>query len=143
MKIQNRLLVTQILFFFLFAIASIQTATAAPTQVWVNAKSKVYHCPNARWYGKTKRGFFVEELKAIKTGNRPSRGVYCSSEARNFVQKFVKSEKGNTKVWINTKSRVYHCPGARWYGKTKRGKFMTEGKAIAYGARPARGVRCN
>lgn len=134
------------LFLYLFFLATtllVQHSYAAPTQVWVNSKSKVYHCPNSRWYGKTKRGFFVAELKAIKTGNRPSRGVYCSSEARNFVQKFAKSEKGNTKVWVNTKSRVYHCPGARWYGNTKRGRFMTEGKAISQGARPARGVMCN
>lgn len=135
--------VIQICFLLLFAFLHFATAIATPTQVWVNTKSKVYHCPNARWYGKTKSGFYLAEIQAIKKGNRPSRGVYCSSDARNFVQKFAKSEKGNTKVWINTKSRVYHCPGARWYGKTKRGKFMTEGKAIAYGARPARGVRCN
>lgn len=134
---------TQAILIFLLVFVFTQKTSAAPTQVWVNAKSHVYHCPGARWYGKTKRGFFIAELRAIKKGNRPSRGVYCSSEARNFVQKFAKSEKGNTKVWVNTKSSVYHCPGARWYGNTKNGRFMSEGNAISQGVRPAHGVRCN
>jgi hypothetical protein len=36
-------------------------------------------------------------------------------------------------VWVNLDSKVYHREGDRWYGKTKRGKFMTEADAIAAG----------
>ena len=35
----------------------------------------------------------------------------------------------NVKVWVNTKSGVYHCPGARWYGNTKQGEYMTQKEA--------------
>lgn len=42
---------------------------------------------------------------------------------------------GNGKVWVNTKSGVYHKEGDRWYGKTKEGKYMTEEEAIKAGYR--------
>lgn len=51
-------------------------------------------------------------------------------------------QQGDTKVWVNSSSRVYHCPGTRYYGATKRGAFMTETAARAQGNRPARGEPC-
>ena len=48
----------------------------------------------------------------------------------------------STKVWVNTASRVYHCPGTRYYGATQRGRYMSESEAMAAGARPAYGRRC-
>jgi hypothetical protein len=35
-------------------------------------------------------------------------------------------------VWVNTASGIYHYRGARWYGKTKQGKYMSEVQAKAY-----------
>lgn len=45
-------------------------------------------------------------------------------------------------VWVNTNSGVYHCPGTRWYGSTKEGKYMSQGQAQANGFRPAYGSVC-
>lgn len=45
-------------------------------------------------------------------------------------------------VWVNTDSKVYHCSGDRWYGKTKHGSYMTELQAQAQGARPDHGKAC-
>ena len=54
------------------------------------------------------------------------------------------NDKGNpsVKVWVNTGSHVYHCPGTRWYGATKRGEYMTQKDAQDKGNRPANGKYC-
>lgn len=53
------------------------------------------------------------------------------------------SEQGGVKVWVNTKSGVYHCLGTRWYGATKNGEYSTERQARAAGNRPAYGRSCS
>ncbi len=46
-------------------------------------------------------------------------------------------------VWVNTDSKVYHCYGAKYYGTTKQGKYMTEADAKSSGARPDHGNACS
>jgi protein kinase-like protein len=45
-------------------------------------------------------------------------------------------------VWVNTRSKVYHCANSPWYGKTTSGEYTTQEKAQAAGARPAGGEFC-
>lgn len=54
----------------------------------------------------------------------------------------VHSYNPSVKVWVNTKSGVYHCPNTRWYGNTKNGTYMTQEEAHSNGYRPAYGTRC-
>jgi hypothetical protein len=46
-------------------------------------------------------------------------------------------------VWVNSASKVYHCPSDRWYGKTKAGEYMTEADAKAKGNRADHNKPCS
>ena len=49
---------------------------------------------------------------------------------------------GDGKVWVNMKSKTYHCQGTEHYGKTKAGEYMTEADAKAKGAHANHGKAC-
>lgn len=44
---------------------------------------------------------------------------------------------GHGLVWVNTETHVYHKEGSRFYGTTKKGKYMTEAEATKEGDRAA------
>jgi hypothetical protein len=68
----------------------------------------------------------------------------AGSPAASNSSSYAGQDKGNpsVKVWVNTKSSVYHCPGTRWYGATKAGVYMTQKEALEKGNRPAYGKYC-
>jgi hypothetical protein len=44
---------------------------------------------------------------------------------------------GHGLVWVNTETHVYHKEGSRFYGTTKKGKYMTEAEATKAGNKAA------
>jgi hypothetical protein len=49
---------------------------------------------------------------------------------------------GTGKVWVNTRSKIYHCEGTKFYGKTKDGEYMTQEEAKAKGYNANRKKDC-
>lgn len=48
----------------------------------------------------------------------------------------------STEVWVNLKTKVYHCPGTRWYKKTANGRLITQRQAQLAGYHPASNKAC-
>lgn len=129
-------------------VAHSQNAATTRDSVWVNSSSRVYHCPGTRYFGATSRGRFMSENAAVAGGFRPAYGRGCGSanatrsKAPEPRTSSAPSPMG-VRVWVNNSTRVYHCPGTRYYGSTKSGRYMQEGDAIAAGNRAAGGRRCS
>jgi hypothetical protein len=68
-------------------------------------------------------------------GQETSSASGLAGQTRNDIGSGVK-------VWVNTKSGVFHCPDSRWYGKTKQGEYMSESEALKNGYHAAGGKSC-
>jgi len=70
------------------------------------------------------------------SGSAPASKATTTSSGAPTTQD-IAAAKASGKVWVNTETGVYH-KGGRWYGKTKKGKFMTEADARAAGYKGAK-----
>ena len=75
------------------------------------------------------------------TPTNPSTSPTAPRSSSDTTKKSEESDS-SPKVWINTKSQVYHCPGTRYFGATANGRYSTEKEAIAEGNRGAYGRTC-
>jgi hypothetical protein len=79
-----------------------------------------------------------------QTTPAPANQTASAPASSSAVSAAVQSIEGNpdVRVWVNTATGVYHCPGSRWYGKTKQGDYMTQAEAQKKHYRPAYGKVC-
>ena len=75
---------------------------------------------------------WIEAFKLYVSPNRPT--------SRLASPKPSESPLNSDQVWVNTRSGKYWKPASRYYGKTKRGEYMSEKEAVQKGYRPANGT---
>jgi hypothetical protein len=71
---------------------------------------------------------------------RTRRGTVTSAAAGEFATEAEAKARcpGESVVWANTRTKVYHFPGAHAYGNTKKGAYMCEKDTAAAGMRSAK-----
>jgi hypothetical protein len=113
------------------SLATPSHALAQPTNTPVTATCK----DGSTFSGNSKKGACSHHGGVVTYG-----APVATSVASNSGQ--VPAVSGSDKVWVNTSSKVYHCPGDRYYGKTKNGTYMSASEATRAGDKPADGKFC-
>lgn len=83
------------------------------------------------------------EPTTVTPAAAPAVAPTAQSSAPNPAAVVQAPPAGAGMVWANTHSKIYHCEGSKFYGKTKQGEFMTEADAQAKGFVANRKKICN
>jgi hypothetical protein len=148
--------------------AQAQVPADAPAGTTVQCKDGSYAAPDAKagacrghkgiktWYGKDAAAapaaaaaaaapaVETQSASVNKTGVAPSTGTATRTPGSPDLTKMAAAPGGGAgKVWANDETKVYHCMGDRYYGKTKKGEYLSEADAKAKGMHASHNKVCS
>jgi micrococcal nuclease len=75
-------------------MAPLRAAAAQADSVWVNLRSRVYHCPGTQYYGRTVQGTYLPEPAAREQGYRPAGNRPCAPSPAPAPVQFLAMPQG-------------------------------------------------
>ena len=137
MKISSLVLVSML---SLIGISTVYAETPAAATASVTALCK----DGTSFTGTSKKGA-CSGHKGVKDWNSSAAPapVAAAKPTKSAMPTVAAAGGGAGQVWVNTKSKTYHCFGTKYYGKTKEGAYMTEAAAKAAGDHADHGKACS
>lgn len=144
--------------------AQAQVPAGAPAGTTVQCKDDSYASPDTKsgacrghkgiktWYGKAAApaapvaaapAVETQSASVDKTGVAPTTGTATRTPGAPDLTKMAAAPGGGAgKVWANDETKVYHCMGDRYYGKTKKGEYLSEADAKSKGMHASHNKTC-
>ncbi len=128
-------------------------ATAAASQAKTMPASAAVHvmCKDGTTFDGASRNGACSGHKGIDkkatagmTADKPMKSATMADKAPKAAPATMAQAAGGGagKVWVNASSKVYHCQGDKFYGKTKHGEYMLEADAKTKGFHVSHGKAC-
>lgn len=140
-------------------LAQAQVPADAPAGTTVQCKDGSYATPENKsgacrghkgiktWYGKAdaaKPAVQTQSAAVSATQAAPTPGGPSKTPAVQDTAKTTAAAGGGAgKVWANEETKVYHCMGDRYYGKTRKGEYLSEADAKAKGMHASHNKACS